>query len=238
MKNLLGIIILILVIVTFWNSCNHKKEKEALVNQLSAYQLTEQKFTIKVKSDSSTIAQQKQTILSQNEAIKLGLVKLQGDITKVQSQVTQIAKFKKDSFPIPFLPDHFADTSGWYAKLKAGDTSKSIIDSLIANSIVVPKPFAYNEKYFTMGGKVVKKGLFIDSISIPNETRVTIGTKRSGFLGLKQEPVVEVSNSNPYIQIPKLNNVIIKNNKPFYEKKLFLIGVGIVGGYYIKSKIN
>ena len=237
-EKLLWLILLAVLILYFLRGCEYQKQKDNLVSQLSAYQLSEQKFTLKVKADSSTIAQQSQTILSQDEAIMLGLLKLDGEIKDVVSQVSEFSKFKKDSFKIPFIPNNFADTSGWYAKLKAGDTSRPIIDSLLANSVIVPKPFAYNEKYFTMGGNVNKKGLFIDSIHIPNETRVTIGNKRSGFLGLKVEPVVEVTNSNPYIQIPKLNNVIIKKDKPFYEKKLFLVGVGIVGGYYIKTKIN
>jgi hypothetical protein len=110
-----------------------------------------------------------------------------------------------------------------------------LIDSIINNSIIVPQPYHMEEKWFKMYGKVQKKGLLIDSFSLINESTVTLGYKKSGFLNLKREAIVEVNNSNPYLNVTKLKNVVIKEKKSILQSKLFWFGVGIVGGLVLKA---
>jgi hypothetical protein len=117
--------------------------------------------------------------------------------------------------------------------IKNGDTSKASMDSLLANSVVVPKRFALEQKWFNFYGKVQKNGLLMDSIRIENESSVTIGYKKGGFLNLKKEPIVEIKNTNPYLSISKMNNVVVKDKKNILQSKLFWLGVGLVGGIFI-----
>lgn len=236
MKNKITIAVLILVVLLLiWKGCQLKADHDNLLNQVSSYQAGEKYFKKKVLDDSSTIASQTQTILTQDEAIKLGLLKLEGDIKKVQSQVRQGQTINIDSVPIPFIPDHFADTTGWMAKLKQGDSSKATLDSLLANSIIIPKKFSLKDKWYSIDGKVLRDGLLMDSLKISNESSVTIGWKNAGFLGLKKEPIVEIKNTNPYLSVTKMNNIVVKKKKGLLQNPLFWSGVGFLGGaYFIK----
>ena len=234
MKNKLiyiGAIILILLLV--WKGCQLKKEHDNLIMQLSEYKLGEKAFKKKILDDSSTIATQTQTIMSQDEAIKLGLLKLDRDIKKVQSQVRQGQTINIDSVPIPFLPNNFADTSGWMAKIKKGDSSRAVLDSLLAHSIIIPKSFSVKDKWYSIDGKVQREGLLLDSLTINNESSVTVGWKKS-FLGLKSEPLVEIKNTNPYLSVTKMSNVVIKKKKGLLQNPIFWTGLGVLGGVMIK----
>jgi hypothetical protein len=236
MKNKITIAILvIIVLLLIWKGCQLKADHDNLLNQVSSYQTGEKFFRKKVLEDSSTIASQTQTILSQDEAIKLGLLKLEGDIKKVQSQVRQGQTINIDSVPIPFVPNNFADTTGWMVRLRQGDSSKATLDSLLANSIIIPKRFSVKDKWYSIDGKVLRDGLLMDSLKITNESSVTIGWKNAGFLGLKKEAMVEIKNTNPYLNVTKMNNVVVKKKKGLFQNPLFWSGIGFLGGaYFIK----
>jgi len=232
------LIISILAIIIFllcWKGCELKKDYDNLLDNSTNYGLLDEKFEKKNLKDSSTKATQNQMLLSQIEALKLGVLKLNGDIKIVQSQVSQKQEIKIDSIFVPFVPTNFADTSLWMARIKKGDSSRYLIDSLINNSVIVPQPFKMEEKWFKMYGKVQKKGLLLDSFLLTNESTVTLGYKKSGFLNLKKEAVVEVNNTNPYVDVTKLKNVVIKEKKSILQSKLFWFGVGLVGGVVLKA---
>jgi hypothetical protein len=236
MKNKITIAALvILLFLVIWKGCQLKADHDNLLNQVSSLQTGEKFYKTKVLEDSSTIASQTQTILSQDEAIKLGLLKLEGDIKKVQSQVRQGQTINIDSVPIPFVPDNFADTSGWMVRLRQGDSSKATLDSLLANSIIIPKKFSLKDKWYSIDGKVLRDGLLMDSLKISNESSVTIGWKNAGFLGLKKEPMVEIKNTNPYLSVTKMSNVVVKKKKGLLQNPIFWTGLGFLGGaYFIK----
>ena len=236
MKNIKdGFILLLamLVVIFFYKSCQMGKEHDELLNQISEYQIGEKAFTQKLQKDSSTISAQTQTILTQSEAQKLGLIELKGDIKKLQSQVKQPQEIRYETLDIPFTPKNFADTSGWYKKLIAGDTSKSTLDSLSANSIIVPKRFSYLGKWISTFGKINKNSITIDSLIIPNESTVTIGWKKKGFLGLSKQGIVEARNTNPFLGVSRMNNIVIKQKKGLFQSPLFWTAVGIVAGHLL-----
>jgi hypothetical protein len=213
-------------------TCNDYKEKERLLTQISAYEIANKAFQVKVKKDSSTIASQNQTILTQKEAIKLGLLKLDGEIKKAQSQVKQTQVIKIKQVEVAYVPDNYADTTGWRYFANNGIMNDSICDSIKENSVLLPKSFRMDNKWYGVHGQVKKFGVVFDSIKIVNESTVTVGWKRGGFLGLKKIPVVEIKNTNPYLSVSKMDNVIIKPNKNIFDKKGFWVGVGILISHF------
>ena len=227
---LLTLILAFILILLLWKGCQIISDRNNLITQVSNYQLGEKQFKIKFQQDSSTIATQSQTILTQDEAIRLGLLKLENDMKDVKSQVSQRQGIKIDSVPIPFIPGNYVDTSGWYAKLKNGNTDKSVLDSLFAHAILVPQKFQIEKKWYSIAGQVKKEGVLMDSIKIDNESTVTIGYKKSGFLNLGRTPVVDIKNTNPFLKVEKMNNVVIKPNKSIFNSKLFWAGIGLLGG--------
>ena len=228
---ILGLCIAIILLTI--KSCQSLQERDALLTQITAYQLGEKAFKTKLLQDSSTMATQTQTILSQDEAIKLGLLKLEGDIKKVQSQVRQKQEISIEDIAVPFVPSGYADTTGWAKRLNEGDRSDSTIDSLLANSVIVPSKFKKDDKWFKIDGEVQKTGIMIDSLKITNESSVTIGYKKSGLFGLKRTPLVEIKNTNPYLAVTKMNNVVIKPDKSIFKNN-FLGWYRNYWGFYIE----
>lgn len=235
MKEKIAIVVLfIILILLLYKGCEISKDRDNLLTQISTYKLGEKEFKNKILKDSSTMATQSQTILTQDEAIKLGLLKMEGEIRKVQSQVSQKQDVVVTKVDVPYIPNGFVDTSGWYAKLQHGDNTQANIDSLLANSVIVPQPFQLEEKWYQIYGNVQKKGLLIDSLKLENESSVTVGFKKSGFLKLKKEPIVEIKNTNPYLRVSKMNNVVVKKDKSIIQSKWFWLGLGVVGTFIIK----
>jgi len=236
MKNKIIIVVLILIIFIFgYKGCQMYREKENLLNQVSSYENGQKAFKVKLLADSSTISEQKQTILSQNEAIKLGLLKLEGDIKKVQSQVRQSQEINISDVTFPFVPDNFADTSGLYARIASNFDCKVLVDTILSKSVFVPKGFSLKDKWYSVDGVINKSGITFDSIKLNNESSVTVGWKKTGFLNLSKEAVVEVKNTNPYLQVTKMDNVVIKPKKGIFDSKLFWGGLGILGGLLISK---
>lgn len=222
---LLGFLLLLLA-----DSCQKAEKYKNLVEQISKYELKEQQFKQRMLKDSSTIASQNQTILSQKEAYQLGLLELKGEIKKVQSQVKQVQALVIKDVDIPYVPNGYADTTGWYSKFKGGDTSKPILDSVLANSIIVPKNFDFNNKWLQINGTVKKESVTINKITLPNENTVTVGYKKTGFLKLKYEPTVEIRNTNPYLTTQNMSNVVIKDKKGLFQKWWFWTAAGAAAG--------
>jgi hypothetical protein len=226
MKKLTPYILFALILLALiWKSCEDARAKERLINQLSEYQLKEKAFEVKRRDDSSTLAIQGQTIMSQKDAIALGLLELEKEMKQIQSQVKQKSTTTILEKQIPYIPDGYADTSG-LVRNENGDVIRK-------DSIAVPTRFQLEEKWFKVDGYVKKDGLKIDSLKIPNKTVVSIGYQKAGFLNLSKDPVVMVKNENPYVSVDGLDNVIIKNKRPFWKNPLFTIGIGVALGQLI-----
>jgi hypothetical protein len=138
----------------------------------------------------------------------------------------------------------------WVSKFKEIKGGVIIKETTIIKEVAVPfdklipcdfKPFPANKitKDFLFYTTVANTGLTIDSLKIPNESRIIIGDRREGFLKLKTSLVVDVNNSNPYIQTSNISGYIYEPKKKWYEKMWvnFAVGagVGFVGSQFIKK---
>ena len=201
-------------------TCTLLRERNNLLGNLSNYQMREKAFKLELRKDSSTIATQSQTLLSQKEAERLKILVLEDKMKKVQSQVTTKTT------------TGFSDVVvGWAGIID--DTTNTIIehDTLVladTNCLKIPKRFEVKEKFYQISGEVIRQGIKFDSISFPNETIVTVGERKQNLFS-KKESVVQIKNTNPYVKMQSMNNIVIKPKKPFYEHPIFLISVGVIG---------
>jgi len=201
-------------------TCTLLRERNNLLGNLSNYQMREKAFKLELRKDSSTIATQSQTLLSQKEAERLKILVLEDKMKKVQSQVTTKTT------------TGFSDVVvGWAGIID--DTTNTIIehDTLViadTNCLKIPKRFEVREKFYQISGEVIRQGIKFDSISFPNETIVTVGERKQNLFS-KKESVVQIKNTNPYVKMQSMNNIVIKPKKPFYEHPIFLISVGVIG---------
>jgi hypothetical protein len=232
-KKIFNTILLVLVVLLLLKTCNDYGDRKKLLAQISTYEIGNKAFKVKMQKDSSTIASQEQTILTHKEAIRLGLLKLDGEIKKAQSQVTQTQVVKIQKVEVAYVPNNYADTTGWRSWAEKGIINDTICDSLLANAVILPKTFSTQNKWYSINGEVKKNGVLFDSIKVVNESKVTIGWKRGGFLGLKKIPVVEIKNTNPYISVPKMDNVVVDPDKSVFQKKGFWLGFGALITYFL-----
>ena len=99
------------------------------------------------------------------------------------------------------------------------------------------KPFNKKDKWYAISGMSLKKGIRIDSLEFTNKLTITIGEQSNGLFK-KNTPVTEVINDNPYTSVNEMYNVTIeKGPKKFYQTTGFKIGMGVVGGLYLSTRL-
>ena len=119
---------------------------------------------------------------------------------------------------------------GWAGIIDDDTTGLVQHDTLVVtdtNCLRIPKRFEVKEKFYQISGEVIRQGIKFDSISFPNETIVTVGERKQNLFS-KKESVVQIKNTNPYVKMQSMNNIVIKPKKPFYEHPIFLISVGAI----------
>ncbi len=216
-------LLIILIGFLVWDGCQSRKGLTDFENQMADYNVKEQGFKVTINEQGEKIAEQRQIILTKDQAIQQGLIE-NTRLKKIKSQVKIITRTKIEKEFIPFNDyDIFDDT--W-------DEEKLIS---------VPKSFKMLNEYYWIGGRIIKKGIEIDSIQFFNRMTITIGDKKlKGFKNIlkRRIPTVEIVNESPYISIEGLQNVVIKKRrKRWYETAAFKIGVGFGLGIYATTKI-
>lgn len=206
----LGCIIAFLV----WLLYGSQVRLSSFKNQVDKLKLNSQTFQESLDSQGRIVAEQEQLILNQKDAIRLYGLQVE-DLKKLKSQVVTITETVIDSIFI-----EFHDT------LRVSDTiyPKGVIQ--------VPKRFDLNTKHYSLNGLVLLDGLKVDSMAFSNKMKITIGDKKMGWFK-KSKPVVKIENSNPYMGTIDMKNVIIEEDKKFYQKNSFWLGVGALGSFII-----
>ena len=99
------------------------------------------------------------------------------------------------------------------------------------------RTFQIDSIHYQLGGRLTNTSLSINSIRIPNTQNIVVGTKKNGLFK-KNEYVITVQNSNPYMQVTGLQNYTLTPKKRFYEKTWFNFSVGFVAGFATDRALN
>lgn len=216
---------LLIAVIGFlvWDSCNIRKQAKDFENQMAEYNVKEQGFITTIDRQGKKITRQIQIILTKTQAVQQGLIE-NTRLKKIKSQVQIETTTKADTIFIPFNDyDIFDDT--WDEE----------------NLISVPKPFKMLNEWYIIGGRIVKKGIEIDSIQFFNKMTITIGDKKQkGFKNIlkRRIPTVEIVNESPYVSVEGLQNVVIKKRrKRWYQTTGFKVLVGFGLGIYTATKL-
>jgi hypothetical protein len=116
-------------------------------------------------------------------------------------------------------------------EIKAGDVV--YVDSF--PHLKLPRTFHKIERWLEIGGRVNRLGFIqIDSLIIPASYTVAIGdTLREGFISkiLKRtDPVVRIGVDNPNINLTGMRNVVVRQDKKWYQTTAAKIGFGALLG--------
>jgi len=211
-QNFIIVALILAIVLLVCGYCEKKGQLTYLEKQFSKFELKKQDFKVIVNKDKEKLIEQEQLILTLQQAKNLNVIDSK-DWKNTQSRIEYVTQTRIDTIFIAFT-----DT------LRINDTiySKSDFDCL--------KHFNLSDKFFYINGNVLENGIKIDSLSFPNIATITIGEKRQGIFK-KSLPIVEIKNSNPYIQPISLSNVVINNKKKTYQKNSFWFTIGTSLGF-------
>jgi hypothetical protein len=219
-ENILYIIIGFLIILLLLSNRRANNYQDIISN----VNLENQEFKSKSLKNGEKLYEQEQIILSQKEAIKNGLLELE-NLKKIESQVKIVTVTKIDTVLISHI-----------------DTVIRKIDG--SDYLKLPQNYNFGNDFFNFDANIDVNGLFVNNINIYNETKINVGYKRDGFLK-PLEPIVEIKNTNPYMNLTMMNNVVIEDKKGLFEDKKAWLGVGetdeqvgeIIADYWNRSGI-
>lgn len=92
-----------------------------------------------------------------------------------------------------------------------------------------PIPAIKKDANYSFFGKVTNKGLSIDSLSIPNKQSIVMGEKKVNFWG-KKEQGIYIVNSNPLVKTEAIQNIILVEEKKWYQRPSTWFGIGTIAG--------
>ena len=214
------LICLFLLLFFIWQLVSASSRLQDYKNQVIKLKDGEQLFIEKLNDKGEKLAEQDQVILSQNDAIAHNLLEID-NLKKIKSQVKIRTVTRIDSVYIPVL-----------------DTVERIIyDTTGVALLKLPTKFGLENEWYSIYSTINTNGMLLDSLSLFNRQVITIGMKSNGFLK-SPSPVVIVKNENPYISVNSMNNIIIKDNTRFYDKKGFWYGFGVASGLGVSILIN
>lgn len=210
------VIILLLLVVLFGvQSCLKTKESHKLQNELTTQVYNNKmSFTIVRQKDSSTIITQQQLIANKDAEIIKHIEKENG----LKSVIAQV--MIKTSYQVQKVAIPLTDSARVITKL---DTVAGKIDT--TNYLQVPARVQKIDSNFQLDATILKDGLEVNYLRLPNTTTVTIGETKGLF---KHQSVVRIHQSNPYILTEDAKNVIVDQSSAKKQWGTFALGGGLV----------
>ena len=168
-------------------------------------------FTIRIAKDSAKIYSQSQTIVS-SERKYAELEKINASLGIKANQAVQ-----------------YRTKTVIQTEFELGDTV--YIDSF--PHLRLPRSFGREGKWLSIGGTINRVGkLQIDSMIIPVAYTVAIGdTLRKGSILRKRDKVVRIAVDNPYVSVTGISNVVIRQDKKWWQTDAAKIGLGAFIGF-------
>lgn len=198
------IVLALMLIKTCGSLASTEVELERLDNANAEY-------TMRIAQDSAKIYSQSQTIVS-SERKYAELEKINAALGIKANQAVQ-----------------YRTKTVIKTEFELGDTV--YIDSF--PHLRLPRSFGREGKWLSIGGTINRVGrLQIDSMIIPVAYTVAIGdTLRKGSIFRKRDKVVRIAVDNPYVSVTGISNVVIRQDKKWYQTDAAKIGLGAFIGF-------
>jgi len=206
------LIVSLLFLLLLNEQCTQTHTINQLNSDIASLGIENQSFVTEVNKSKEKLSYQAQIVISQKQAIENGVLELKR-IKKLKSKVSFETRTIIDTVFVPF---------------------KEVLEVVVDGKKENRFRFKYDEPngWFSINGYTNKEGIRIDNFTVKNDYSIYIAdTKLSLFK--KTNPEVLLVNKNPYTETIKMNNIVVKFNKPFYKKNLFWLGVGVAGGILI-----
>jgi len=210
-KYITYLLIMVVVFLSF-TLIGNSKDANRFKSQMYKYKLENKEFKEDIDEKGDKILSQEQVILTQKEAIRTGLVELD-NFKKLSNQIKIVTDIKIDTIVIT---NH--------------DTLVTYVNGF--NYLKLPVHYAYNSEFLNLDVDISVDHLSLNSINILNESKISLGYKKQGLFK-PLIPVIEITNSNPYIKTNSIQNITIVEERRLIDDKKFLIGIGMLFGLLI-----
>lgn len=221
MKNIIKYSLLIgslLIIAFFLGKCSTLGERKQIISNLEAARDSVKHFAIEINGIKVEAVQKDAIILSQKDAIAVGI--LERERLKVLHMKEVVANAELKGM-ISILRDSL--------KLPPETIIVTIKDTSGISHDYVKLPFVLlkeNGPDLKLTAGMNKNRTAYYDLKVPVYGEMTIGYVRDGFL--KRKPVGIFTSSNPNLTINSMDILIVKDEKKFYQKTWFHMLAGAV----------
>lgn len=223
---LLGVTVLILILL-LKIGCNNAKIS-SLETTVSLLELKNQKFEKTVNELGDSVVKQKAIIVKNKEQLKT----FTDSIFKLKETVRAVTVFYKENIKTNWDTVYIPYTDTQYIPnplLQTGDTITKELYTYINNSVKVPNPFVVDTNLYTIKGTILKEGVRIDSLNIPDTFNLRV-VETKGKLFKPSTIEFQSFHTNKLVQVTGANSIMYKlPKKTFWQvvmDKLFWIAVG------------
>lgn len=181
-------------VIQFMKVQNYRLEVKNLQDTIEKLKKDSLNFELIRSSDSGQIVKRDAIITYMEDAHRQQLENDRIIIMELQAKVKLKQKVRIDTIYIPY----YIDTSD----------AEVMNNADRVDSVAVPQSFMLSQTWMTIGGKILKKGIRIDSLIIPNEQKVTIEGKRERGLFKKTKYYAKVENTNKYVSTSAFQSIV------------------------------
>ena len=181
-------------VIQFMKVQNYRLEVKNLQDTIEKLKKDSLNFELIRSSDSGQIVKRDAIITYMEDAHRQQLENDRIIIMELQAKVKLKQKVRIDTIYIPYN----IDTSD----------AEVMNNADRVDSVAVPQSFMLSQTWMTIGGKILKKGIRIDSLIIPNEQKVTIEGKREKGMFKKTKYYAKVENTNKYVSTSAFQSMV------------------------------
>lgn len=212
------LIILILLSILFESIIiRTKNETMEAIKTASMYDKTSQEFEVVKSKGKEVIVKQDQVLITEKHALQSKL------ITKKEYRDNKIKNLKSK----------INISQNVEVKKKIANYNKESIvknvDSL--KYLAIPRKFTFEDSLLFFSGTITNKAVILDSLKMKNDFSIYVADDVK--LLKKRNPVIKYVSNNPNVSISKINNVVIRKEKKWYERGWLKCATGIVIGVAI-----
>lgn len=219
-----GVAAVVIAMVIAFERCNHYKKLAEDYEAMSDY--SHQQVTTLSNINNALVTQQK--VAQTNNA---------ADIKKLSTEL--FALKKKDEKKVTSVQALITATQ----QVRIHDTLVLYSDSVTGNRdslvrardvIIPPRPFSTKSQFYRIDGKVLLKGVQIDSATIYNDVSFRIGELHKNIFS--SELTVQAINSNPQVKFTGMHSIVLKAKVSAWHRWI-LPGLTAVASSLITYKI-
>ena len=210
-KDILYVLVIIIIILLYLDSCSSKNDLEKEVSDYVSYQDTVMSYKDKngeLISYNTSLQMSEENLLRMND-------ELSGDLKRLKlKKPSSITKITTETFIDTFIIEH---------------TEKIPCDTFTLVQYV-------DSTHYKINYTLTQSSMKFNSISIPNKQQIIVAEKKNGVFK-KNEYSVVVENTNPYMMVTGVQNYTIKVETPVYQRWYVTAGAGFISGFFISREL-